>query len=288
MIRFHFAALTAVAGSALVLACTVGGADPTDIVQADAGKQPSSSSGGSSSGKTSSSGSTSSSGGSSSSTSSSSSGGSTSSSGGSTSSSGGSTSSSGGSSGIIKDAGKDVDPNACPPNIPLTAADLDAEIGWKAAAPSAGACSTADLTQLQNNFNNPAIASYLDLGNGLSTTCKACAISLDTAGSWGPIVATAADNGATGFINFGACFGSIEGAACGKSLQYEQFCYNVACNECAVTQAERQMCITKAGDPGGMCKGFGDTTTVNCPNIATTAAKCNTIFDAVKTLCGGP
>ena len=284
MIRFHFAALTAVAGSALVLACTVGGADPTEVLQSDAGtaKAPSSSSGGSSSGKTSSSGSTSSS-----SSSSSSSGGSTSSSsGGSTSSSGGSTSSSGGSSGIVKDAGKDADPDECPINVPLSAADLDAEIGWKSATKTPGACSATDLTQLQNNFNNPAIASYLDLGSGLSASCKACAISLDTAASWGPIVATAADNGATGFINFGACFGDIEGAACGKSLQYEQFCYSVACNECATTQAERQQCVSAAGQTGAMCKGFGDTTTVNCPNIATTAAKCNTVFDAVKTLCG--
>jgi hypothetical protein len=172
----------------------------------------------------------------------------------------------------------------CPANVPLTAADLDAEIGWKAAAKKPGSCTTADLTQLQNNFSSSTIASYLDLGTGLSASCKACAISYDTDANWQPIVATFSNGGDTGFVNFGACFGNVESFACGKALQYEQFCYNIACNECSTTTAGRQQCVETAGSTG-MCSTFGDTTATSCPNIATTATSCNSIIDSVKTLC---
>jgi hypothetical protein len=270
--RFTFAAVTFV-GGALVLACT--GGTTIEVIQDDAGtttKVPSSSSG-SSSGKTSSSGGSTSSSSSSSGGSNSSSGGSTSSSGGSTSSSGGSTSSSGGTN------------PTCPENVPLTPADLDAEIGWKPATKIPGSCSAADLITLENNFQSTTIATYFDLGTGLSASCKACAISTDTAASWQPIVGVAADNGATGFINFGACFGNVEGSACGKALQYEQFCYNIACNECTTTSMQRQQCVEKAGSFGGMCDDFGTTTATACPNITTTATSCNSIIDSVKYLC---
>lgn len=165
----------------------------------------------------------------------------------------------------------------------MTAADLDAEIGWKPATKTPGACSAADLTQLQANFQSSSTATYLDLGKNLSASCKACAISYDTATNWQPIVATQADGGATGFVNFGACFGNVESAACGKALQYEQFCYNVACNECTTT-TQRQQCVEAAGTTG-MCTTFGNTTATSCPNIATSAMSCNSILDAVKTLC---
>lgn len=85
-------------------------------------------------------------------------------------------------------------------------------------------------------------------------------------------------------MNFGACFGNVEGAACGKALQYEQFCYNIACNDCTTTTAQRQQCIGVAGS-SGMCKDFGTTTGTSCPNIATTATTCNSIIDSVKYLC---
>jgi hypothetical protein len=86
-------------------------------------------------------------------------------------------------------------------------------------------------------------------------------------------------------VNFGACFGYVEDEACGKALQYEQFCYNVACNECTATSTERQKCVEKAGS-SGMCSAFGDATQKACPDIQTSAKKCNSIIDAAKTLCG--
>jgi hypothetical protein len=184
------------------------------------------------------------------------------------------------------DAGADGTTETCPVNVPLTAADLDAETGWNPALQTPDACSDADVIKLESNFRDLGITTYLGLGNGLSPSCKACTITYNTAASWGPIVATEADAGATGFINFGACYGTIEGAACGKALQYEQFCYNIACSACATTSTERMRCVQAAGAAGGMCEAFGAATKASCPNIGTTAAKCNSVVDAVKMLCG--
>jgi hypothetical protein len=169
--------------------------------------------------------------------------------------------------------------------VPLTEADLDKEIGWKEAKKSPGACTPTDLTQLETNFKDTGIKTYFDLGKDLSTNCFACVFAKDTDANWGPIVGTAENNGETGFVNFGACFGAVEDAACGKALQYEQFCYNIACNECTTTSTERQKCVEKAGS-SGMCTEFGDATAKACPNIQTSAKQCNSIIDAAKTLCG--
>ena len=141
-----------------------------------------------------------------------------------------------------------------------------------------------DLTQLEANFKDTGIKSYFDLGKQLSTECFACVFAKDTDANWGPIVGTAENNGETGFVNFGACFGAVEDAACGKALQYEQFCYNIACNECTTTSTQRQQCVSVAGSTG-MCTTFGNTTATSCPNIATSNTTCGTIIDAVKYLC---
>jgi hypothetical protein len=167
----------------------------------------------------------------------------------------------------------------------VTAADFDADIGWKSAKKTAGACSAADITQLQANFSNAAITTYLDLGKNVSTSCKACAISYDTDANWQPIVATFADGGATGFVNFGACFGAVEGAACGKALQYEEFCYGLACNDCAVTATQHDQCVNVAGNVGGMCNTFANTRGTSCPNVATTITTCANALDSIKYLC---
>jgi uncharacterized protein YceK len=181
-----------------------------------------------------------------------------------------------------EDSGEATD---CPANVPLTEADLEKEIGWKPAKANPSACSAADITKLEANFKNTNIKTYFDLGEGLPQPCFDCVFAKDTDANWGPIVGTAENNGETGFVNFGACFGYVEDADCGKALQYEQFCYNVACNECTTTSTERQKCVEKAGS-SGMCTEFGDATQKACPNIQTSAKKCNSIIDAAKTLCG--
>jgi hypothetical protein len=173
----------------------------------------------------------------------------------------------------------------CPKSVPLTADDLDKEIGFKPPKASPGACSSADLTQLEANFKDTNLKTYFDLGKSMSDACVACVFSKDTDTNWGPIVGTASDNGMTGFINFGACFAEVENADCGKALQYEQFCYNVACNACTTSSTDRQKCVQTAGDTG-MCKDFGNTTQTACPNIQTSAKSCNAVTDGAKVLCG--
>lgn len=185
----------------------------------------------------------------------------------------------------VGDQEEDEEPSDCPADVPLTAADLDKEIGWKPAKATPGACTAQDITQLEANFKDTGIKTYFDLGKDLSTECFGCVFAKDTDANWGPIVGTAENDGQTGFVNFGACFGEVEDEACGKALQYEQFCYNIACNECSSTSTERQKCVEKAGS-SGMCTEFGDTTAKACPNIQSSAKKCNSIIDAAKTLCG--
>jgi len=176
-------------------------------------------------------------------------------------------------------------PSDCPANVPLTEADLDKEIGWKPAKATPGSCTSADLTQLEANFKDTGIKTYFDLGKSLSEECFACAFAKDTDANWGPIVGTAENNGETGFVNFGACFGEVEDEAWRQSLQDEQFWYNLPCHEVPHASTERQKCVEKAGS-SGMCSAFGDATAKACPNIQTSAKKCNSITDAVKTLCG--
>ena len=246
MARFGLAAIASLSGIAVLSSCV--GGDPATIIVLDGGPPASPSSDASAEGNT---------------------------------------SSSGGIQGTAKDAAVDADAAAsvCPKNLTLTAADLDKDIGWKPAVKTPGACTEADLMQFDKNLKSFQFKKYLDLGNALSAPCKACAISVDTDQAWGPIVGMAADGGFTGFFNFGACFGEIEGAACGKSLQYEQLCYSAQCGGCA-TQNEKNVCVGTANQSPALCRSFSDQVPVDCPDLMNTAKQCNSIVDAVKTLCG--
>ena len=177
---------------------------------------------------------------------------------------------------------------SCPSDASLTESDLDAEIGWKPSVPAKGACTTGDLDQLEKNFSDTSLQSYLDLGKGLSTACRACVISKDTDAKWGPIVAVGdgGGGGASGFVNYGACFGAIEGDACGKAIQYESFCTNIACQDCAFSQKEQAECVTKSTTDNGMCASFSNQRTAACPSWALNVKSCGTILKAVQTLCG--
>jgi hypothetical protein len=184
-----------------------------------------------------------------------------------------------------------VDPEdpsgSCPGDAPLSEADLDDEIGWKPSAASPGACSATDLEQLEDNFADTSLTSYSDLGKNLSDTCRACVISKDTDATWGPIVAVGGTSGQTGFVNYGACFGAIEGAPCGKAIQYESFCTNIACEGCA-TRQELAECVTTSTSANGMCASFANKRTSACPSWALNVKSCGTILKAVATLCGSP
>jgi hypothetical protein len=179
-----------------------------------------------------------------------------------------------------------VDAGQCPRVVDLTVQSLDESRGWKKAVRMPGSCSATDLSTLETNMKDTSVKTYFDLGKNLSDSCVACAIGKDTDEHWPSIIGLDSTDGQTGFYNYGACFGDIEGEACGKALQYEQFCYNVACSQCAKTSTERQTCVNAAGSDG-MCKDFVATTKTACPNRTTTNKTCGTVLNGVKYLCGG-
>lgn len=180
------------------------------------------------------------------------------------------------------------DEQQCPQSFLLTKSDLDKEIGWKAGGPAQGSCSEADLKLIAANFDDVGIKSYFDLVTGVSETCAACVVSKDTDAIWNPIVGTAENDGETGFVNYGACFGAIEGAACGKAIQYESFCTNMACNDCAFTDKEREACVSKSTQTGQMCASFAGERVKACPSWTLNVKSCGDIQVAIKTLCGTP
>jgi hypothetical protein len=200
----------------------------------------------------------------------------------------GSSSSSSSTSGGFDDPEEPEPPDFCPLEDTLTSADLDKEIGWKPAVPAQGSCTETDLLKVASNFKDTSVRTYFDLAKGVSDACHACVVSKDTDATWGPIVGTAENDGETGFINYGACFGAIEGDACGKAIQYEAFCENIACNECATTSSERATCVTKSTDAGGMCESFANKKATACPSWTLNVKSCGEIQTAIKTLCGAP
>lgn len=171
----------------------------------------------------------------------------------------------------------------CPERLPLTEADLDKELGFKPAKASADACSAADMATLAANFKDTGIKTYFDLGKDLPDTCFQCVFSRDTDATWGPIVGTAENNGATGFVNWGACTSVRFGEACGRATQYEAFCVNLACNECSTTATERETCSRRALTTG-MCREFASTKEAACPDAG--AACPGDLLEGVAVVCG--
>jgi len=167
-----------------------------------------------------------------------------------------------------------------PGAYPLEAGTLDEEIGWKPADAGRGACTDEELATV---LSNPVDGGYFDLANGVSVGCRACIVSKDTDDAWGPIVGTAENGGETGFINIGACFAVAFGAACGKAVQYERFCKNLACYEwCAPVAIPGCEALSLA--PTAMCHAFGLETDAACPDDAGTT--CATIGDVLRSVCG--
>jgi hypothetical protein len=188
--------------------------------------------------------------------------------------------------GSTADADADAQLSTCPANTPLTVADLDQDPGWKPAKAPSPECTANDITQFEKNFGDPNIKTWTGLGTNLTSSCSACLITADTETSWGPVVHYPSSAANKGFINFGACFGRVETEACGKAVQYSVVCLDRACDACTSTSSERIACNSKADAAGGMCNSFDMAMTQECPQLSTSAKKCNRIIDAAKTLCG--
>jgi hypothetical protein len=131
------------------------------------------------------------------------------------------------------DAAALADGGVCPGVAP-TFGDLEAAGGWNPpGAIAIGACSQANITQFHNNF--ATANTYNDLKAGLPTSCSACIFSTEASSTWSFVVTDAA--GVNGFFNYGACYARAQfgSNACGKAVQYSEFCINSSCAECATT-----------------------------------------------------
>jgi hypothetical protein len=177
-----------------------------------------------------------------------------------------------------------ADAGGCPKDISLTSLELDQAVGWKCPAGKKGSCTADEIAAIEKNLEDPNVKSYFDITKDASDACKACAVSKNTDSAWSPIVGLAETNGETAIINYGACFGFLIGATCGRSVQYLELCLDQACGECATSSAARKTCIEAAS--AGACKGFVDSVAKECPLLANAQPQCSDIVVAIKTICG--
>ena len=178
--------------------------------------------------------------------------------------------------------------SGCPGSAP-TSADLDQNGGWNAPnAINTTACSVSDFNTFGNNLNNSNITSWNDLVNGLSASCSSCILSQQTATHWQLIVTDS--TGQNGFVNYGACYAVGPGgsAACGKAVQYDQFCVDTACGGCA--DAQFQSCQSSKTTQSECATNFGSMIQSSCPSDQTAAQKldsaCGSLLNAAAVLCG--
>ena len=179
--------------------------------------------------------------------------------------------------------------NTCPGDAP-TAADLDQAGGWKPPpAVNKTACSANDLKTFESNFTGAQ--TYSDLVKGLPTGCQTCILSKETDAAWTFIVTDA--TGQQGFFNYGACYARAAGGseACGKAVQYDEFCLNVSCSDCSDT--EFTSCVKSKATQQACTANFGAAIQSGCSSDQTVLQKlddaCSSATNAVAVLCStGP
>lgn len=177
----------------------------------------------------------------------------------------------------------DEDAGSCVKAVTVTEATIEKDIGpYKPGKITPDRCTTQDLSQFEANLKDTNLKEWVDLKKDLPTDCAACIITNTKDDNWGPIVVN--DEGA-GFVNFGACFGALENADCGKNLQFGEFCYDAACEDCA-SDADQTACVKESSGAGGACEEFASGVEANCKKLQTNFKKCENALAGAKTLCG--
>lgn len=175
----------------------------------------------------------------------------------------------------------------CPSPAP-TKADLDQSGGWKPPPAKQSVCSPADIAAFDANFANAE--TYNDLIKGLPAACGACILNKEADATWNFIVTD--DKGELGFINYGACYARAAGGsdACGKAVQYIEFCYGSSCADCA-SESETEACEADDATSAACSANFDADVGAGC---GTDAAKLKALDDAcgkaslaAAVLCGG-
>jgi hypothetical protein len=186
-------------------------------------------------------------------------------------------------------AGREVESGqpACPAaTAPISASDAEYVAEWKPPVVTRDACTDADLETLKKAADE-GIAWYELLettSSGVSEACRQCVVSPRTAPNWQLIV-----DGGSGW-NVQACYATIEGAACGRSVLAYETCELSSCMECRTAdwsppgEARYAECTSKVTT--GACAASHLERAQNCPALETTSARCANDLDAVRALCG--
>jgi hypothetical protein len=176
---------------------------------------------------------------------------------------------------------------SCPGAAP-TKADLDQSGGWKPPPAKQNVCSAADITAFEANFKGAA--NYSDLIKGLPAACGSCILGKEADATWNFVVTD--DKGELGFFNYGACYARAAGGsdACGKAVQYSEFCINASCSDCA-SASESSACQSDTATQTACSTNFAADIQAGC---GTDQAKLKALDDAcgkatlaVGVLCGG-
>jgi hypothetical protein len=148
-------------------------------------------------------------------------------------------------------------------------------------------CSASDLATFEANFKGAM--GYSDLIKGLPAGCGSCILSKEADAIWTFVVTD--DKGELGFFNYGACYARAAGGsdACGKAVQYSEFCIRTSCSDCA-DAAESAACESDTATQTGCATLYAGDVQTGC---GTEQAKlkalddaCGTPVRAVGVLCG--
>ena len=176
---------------------------------------------------------------------------------------------------------------ACPGTAP-TKADLDQSGGWKPPPAKQTVCSAADITAFEANFKGAQ--NYSDLIKGLPAACGSCILGKEADATWAFVVTD--DKGELGFFNYGACYARAAGGsdACGKAVQYSEFCINSSCSGCA-SASESSACQKDTATQQACSANFAADVQAGCGSdqakLKALDDACGKATLAVGVLCGG-
>jgi hypothetical protein len=180
-----------------------------------------------------------------------------------------------------------VDPGECPGAAP-TKADLDQSGGWKAPPQVQQVCTAADITAFEANFKGAT--KFSDLIKGIPAACGSCILGKEDDATWNFVVTDAA--GDLGFFNYGACYARAAGGseACGKAVQYGEFCINSSCNGCASAE-DNTACRADEATQTACSANFQADLQAGCgtdtAKLKALDTACSKPTLAVGVLCGG-
>jgi hypothetical protein len=189
---------------------------------------------------------------------------------------------------VVKPDAGDSGPTgtACPGAAP-TKAELDSSGGWKPPPAKQTVCTAGDIAAFDANFANAN--TYADLVKGLPAACSACILTKESDATWGFLVAD--DKGELGFVNYGACYARAANGsdACGKGVQYSEFCISASCADCS--DSEVSTCESDTATQDACSANFDADIAAGCGSdqakLQALDDACGTAAKAAAVLCGG-